>query len=136
MRFAPRSSGKITFAFKAYFVGHTLHELFTKIFKSLAPGKAAGGFFNRTTPGGKVCHLESGLPMRFAPRSLGKITLAFKVYFTDHTIQKLFVKLFKSLAPGRAAGGIFNRTASGDQGKTAPEMKRVQAKPLPTLWTQ
>jgi len=27
--------------------------------------------------------------------------------------ENLFVKLFKSLAPGRAAGGIFNLAASG-----------------------
>jgi len=29
--------------------------------------------------------------------------------------QDLFVKLFKSLAPGRAAGGIFNLSASGGE---------------------
>ena len=65
--------------------------------------------------GGEVCHLESGLPMRFAPRSSGQFTLVFKVYFTGHTAQKLFVKLFKNLPPGRAAGGIFNWIASGDE---------------------
>jgi len=30
--------------------------------------------------------------------------------------QDLFIKLFKSLAPGRAAGGIFKLAASGGQG--------------------
>jgi len=34
-------------------------DLFVKLFKSLAPGRAAGGIFNRTASGGKVCHLES-----------------------------------------------------------------------------
>ena len=43
MRFPPRSSGKITFAFKAYFTGHTIYELFVKLFKSLAPGRTARG---------------------------------------------------------------------------------------------
>jgi len=52
-------------------------NLFINLFKRLAPGRAAGGVFNLTASGGKVCHLESWLPLRFAPRSSGQITSAF-----------------------------------------------------------
>jgi len=40
----------------------------------------------KTASGGKVCHLESRLRMRFAPRTSGQITSAFKAEF----IQKEF----------------------------------------------
>jgi len=33
--------------------------------------------------------------------------------------QNLFINLFKRLAPGRAAGGVFNLTASGGKGGEA-----------------
>jgi len=33
--------------------------------------------------------------------------------------QNLFINLFKRLAPGRAAGGVFNLTASGGEGGEA-----------------
>ena len=53
-----------------------------------------------------MCHLESRLQMRFAPRSSGQITFALGFRCTQGFFQDLFIKLFKSLAPGRAAGGI------------------------------
>jgi len=34
--------------------------------------------------GGEVSHLESGLPMRFAPRSSGQIAPAFGAGFARH----------------------------------------------------
>jgi hypothetical protein len=37
-------------------------------------------FLKSDASGGKVCHLESGLRMRFAPRSSGQITSAFMEY--------------------------------------------------------
>ncbi|GEM_PF-2866923 len=50
--------------------------------------------------------------MRFAPRSSGLITSAFNSHTTKGAfVQNLFVKLFKSLAPGRAAGGLFKNNA-------------------------
>ena len=87
-------------------------------------------------PAARWGHLESSLPMRFDPRSSGQITLAFKAYFTGHTVKKLFVKLFKSLAPGRAAGGFFNRTATGDgvdppRKRAANALTRPASSPLP-----
>jgi len=51
--------------------------MFGNLFKRLAPGRAAGGIFNRAASGGKVNHLESLLPQRFNPRSSGQITAAF-----------------------------------------------------------
>jgi len=50
------------------------------------------------------------------PSFLGVRAFA-KVFMKNN--QDLFVKFFKSLAPGRAAGGIFNRTASGGEGGEA-----------------
>ena len=43
--------------------------------------------------------------------------------FIRKFFQSLFVKLFKSLAPGRAAGGIFNLCASGGKGGEATVTK-------------
>jgi len=54
--------------------------------------------------------------MRFAPRSSGQITSAFDLGYPDFVYQDLFINLFKRLAPGRAAGGVFNLTASGGKG--------------------
>jgi len=47
-------------------------NLFIKLFKSLAPGRAAGGIFKLAASGGKECHLESELRMLLAlvPRAL------------------------------------------------------------------
>ena len=36
-----------------------------------------------TASGGKVCHLESSLRMRFAPRSSDQITSAFETEFVQ-----------------------------------------------------
>jgi len=46
----------------------------------------------KAVSGGKVCHLESRLRLRFAPRSSGQITSAFKTEF----VQGLFLKLVYS----------------------------------------
>jgi len=56
--------------------------------------------------------------MRFAPRSSGQITFALGFDVPKGVVQDLFVKpglikSGKSLAPGRAAGGIFKLAASG-----------------------
>jgi hypothetical protein len=72
----------------------------------------------------KPKHLESRLQMRFAPRSSGQITSAFDSgltwnYLTVPVCQTHSFKSGKSLAPGRAAGGIFNLGASGDEGGEA-----------------
>jgi len=44
----------------------------------------------KAASGGKVCHLESRLRMRFTPRSSGQITSAFKRGF----IKKCFFKAY------------------------------------------
>jgi hypothetical protein len=74
--------------------------------------------------GGEVCHLESRLRMRFAPRSSGQITFALGFGFNQDCFLRPVYKThsFKSgkrLAPGRAAGGIFNPAASGGEGGEA-----------------
>lgn len=47
------------------------------------------------------------LRMHFAPRSSEQITSAFKYESIGPTYKNLFVKLFISLVPGRAAGGDY-----------------------------
>jgi len=47
------------------------------------------------------------LQIRFAPRCSGQITSAFDLGWFESIYEDLFIKLFKSLAPGRAAGGCF-----------------------------
>ncbi len=65
----------------------------------------------KNASGGKVCHLESRLQMRFALRSSGQITFALGFRLTqDFFLKDLFGNLFKMLA----AGGIFNLAASGE----------------------
>jgi len=60
----------------------------------------------KNASGGKVCHLESRLQMRFVLRSSGQITFALGFRLTqDFFLKDLFGNLFKRLAPGRAAGG-------------------------------
>jgi len=49
-------------------------NLFVKLFKSLAPGRAAGGVFNLAASGGKVSHLESWLPSCTVREALPPIT--------------------------------------------------------------
>gem|GEM_PF-4337137 len=51
--------------------------------------------------------------MRFVLRSSGQITCALGFRLTQAFFKGLFGNLFKWLAPGRAAGGIFNLAASG-----------------------
>ena len=70
----------------------------------------------KNASGCKVCHLESRLQMRFVLRSSGQITFALGFRLTqDFFLKDLFGNLFKRLAPGRAAGGIFNLAASGGE---------------------
>ncbi len=58
-------------------------------------------------------NLESRLQMRFVLRSSGQNTFALGFRLTQVFFKDLFGNLFKRLAPGRAAGGIFNLAASG-----------------------
>ncbi len=51
--------------------------------------------------------------MRFVLRSSGQITFALGFRLAQGFFKDLFGNLFKRLAPGRAAGGIFNLAASG-----------------------
>jgi len=56
----------------------------------------------KTASGGKVCHLESRLRMRFAPRSSGQITSAFQTNFgLDHRLGHL--PIYITLVPWSAA---------------------------------
>jgi len=52
-------------------------NLFIKLFKSLAPGRAAGGIFNLAASGGEVSHLESGLRMTLPLVPRGKVIRGF-----------------------------------------------------------
>jgi len=57
------------------------------------------------------------MPSPFVPQGEG-IREGFKKKAKTCLSNPLFIKSGKSLAPGRAAGGVFNLTASG--GKVAP----------------